>query len=273
MSSPLRLKLIKGSLHGYSTHDSVRSRRKLLVDLIKSEKESYRDIIGRLNVLRVFNKNRNPELYKTVSQDMIYLQKKFRPNSPNKIQSTPKLAKRSAIKKSARASTKRSAKRSAKRKSARASIKRSAKRKSARASIKRSVKKSTKRSIKRSAKRSTKRSVKRKSTKRLVKRSMKRSAKKSTKRSVKRSMKRSAKRKSARASTKRSVKRSMKRSAKRSMKRSAKRSMKRSVVKSYKMPRHWDEKTCKKTTCKSMGFSMRASCKPYKDCYKKSTKK
>ena len=40
--------------------------------------------------------------------------------------------------------------------------------------------------------------------------------------------------------------------------------------KSYSMPRKWDEDHCKSKTCDEMGFSEKASCRPYKDCYKTS---
>lgn len=37
--------------------------------------------------------------------------------------------------------------------------------------------------------------------------------------------------------------------------------------KQYKKPRKWSESYCKKTPCKSMGFSQKASCRPFKNCY------
>ena len=36
-----------------------------------------------------------------------------------------------------------------------------------------------------------------------------------------------------------------------------------------KFPRKWDEDYCKKTSCKKMGFSQKASCRYYKNCYNK----
>jgi hypothetical protein len=36
----------------------------------------------------------------------------------------------------------------------------------------------------------------------------------------------------------------------------------------YKMPRKMTRKYCKKTPCKKMGFTQRASCRPWKNCYK-----
>lgn len=37
----------------------------------------------------------------------------------------------------------------------------------------------------------------------------------------------------------------------------------------WKYPRKWSEEFCKKTKCSDMGFSQKASCRPYKNCYKK----
>jgi hypothetical protein len=36
----------------------------------------------------------------------------------------------------------------------------------------------------------------------------------------------------------------------------------------FKMPRKMTRKYCKKTPCKKMGFTQRASCRPWKNCYK-----
>jgi len=37
--------------------------------------------------------------------------------------------------------------------------------------------------------------------------------------------------------------------------------------KTWRMPRKMSKKYCKKTPCKRMGFTQRASCRPYKNCY------
>jgi hypothetical protein len=39
------------------------------------------------------------------------------------------------------------------------------------------------------------------------------------------------------------------------------------VKEGFKKPRKWSESYCKKTPCKNMGFSQKASCRPYKNCY------
>jgi hypothetical protein len=36
----------------------------------------------------------------------------------------------------------------------------------------------------------------------------------------------------------------------------------------YDGPRKMGKSYCEKTPCKDMGFSQKASCRPYKDCYK-----
>jgi hypothetical protein len=40
----------------------------------------------------------------------------------------------------------------------------------------------------------------------------------------------------------------------------------------FKMPRKYSRKYCKKTTCKKMGFTQRASCRPYKKCSTRKTR-
>ena len=38
--------------------------------------------------------------------------------------------------------------------------------------------------------------------------------------------------------------------------------------KKYKTPRKYSKSYCKSTSCKDMGFTQKASCRPYKNCYK-----
>ena len=38
-------------------------------------------------------------------------------------------------------------------------------------------------------------------------------------------------------------------------------------VKKIKSPRKMSKTYCKKTPCRKMGFSQKASCRPYKNCY------
>lgn len=44
------------------------------------------------------------------------------------------------------------------------------------------------------------------------------------------------------------------------------------LKKVYKTPRKMSKSYCKKTPCKKMGFSQKASCRPYKNCYKSKRK-
>lgn len=36
----------------------------------------------------------------------------------------------------------------------------------------------------------------------------------------------------------------------------------------FKYPRKWSKSYCLSTRCDKMGFSQKASCRPYKNCYK-----
>jgi hypothetical protein len=36
----------------------------------------------------------------------------------------------------------------------------------------------------------------------------------------------------------------------------------------YKKPRKYSKSYCEKTSCDKMGFTQKASCRPYKNCYK-----
>jgi hypothetical protein len=38
--------------------------------------------------------------------------------------------------------------------------------------------------------------------------------------------------------------------------------------KEYKKPRKYSKSYCEKTSCKDMGFTQKASCRSYKNCYK-----
>lgn len=38
--------------------------------------------------------------------------------------------------------------------------------------------------------------------------------------------------------------------------------------KKFKKPRKYSKSYCKNTSCDEMGFTQKASCRPYKNCYK-----
>jgi hypothetical protein len=73
--SRVRIPVKKGTLEGYSVYDLARDRRKLLVKLIKTGNSTYSQIIKRLNVLVIYNKNRYPDIADKVLRDLEYIQR------------------------------------------------------------------------------------------------------------------------------------------------------------------------------------------------------
>jgi len=41
----------------------------------------------------------------------------------------------------------------------------------------------------------------------------------------------------------------------------------------FKFPRRYARTYCLKTSCRKMGFTQKASCRPYKNCYRQATTK
>lgn len=161
--SPVRIKLNnEGTLNGYHIRDLARTRRDVLAKILRKQGSRYSQVIKRLNVLGIYNKNRHPDITAIVHKDIKYIQRHFGHLAKTK-RSPKKSVKRSYKKRSykKRSYKKRSPKRSYKKKS---SKKHSIKRKSSKRSAKRSYKK---RSVKRSYKK--KRSQKKRSTKRSYK--------------------------------------------------------------------------------------------------------
>ena len=72
-SSPVRIKAQKGGLHGYSLKLKLKDRRNILDKLVKVY--GYSNIIKKLNLLYVYNKNNYPENAQKFRRDMIYIQK------------------------------------------------------------------------------------------------------------------------------------------------------------------------------------------------------
>lgn len=71
--SPVRIKAQKGGLHGYSLKHKLRDRRNILDRLVKIY--GYSNIIKKLNLLYVYNKNNHPENALKFRRDMIYIQR------------------------------------------------------------------------------------------------------------------------------------------------------------------------------------------------------
>ena len=69
--SPVRIKAQKGGLHGYSLKHKLRDRRNILDRLVKIY--GYSNIIKKLNLLYVYNKNNHPENALKFRRDMIYI--------------------------------------------------------------------------------------------------------------------------------------------------------------------------------------------------------
>jgi hypothetical protein len=75
----------KGGLYGYTTKLSITDRRTVLVAAVKkcakeenlSEREARNKIVKRLNVISIYNKDKNPKLSKMFREDMEYIQKKY----------------------------------------------------------------------------------------------------------------------------------------------------------------------------------------------------
>ena len=71
--SPVRIKAKKGGLHGYSLKLGLKERRNILDKLVKIY--GYSNIIKKLNLLYVYNKNNYPENALKFRRDILYLQR------------------------------------------------------------------------------------------------------------------------------------------------------------------------------------------------------
>lgn len=80
-SSPkklVRIKVQKGGLSGYSLKLSLVDRRKALNRLV--DIYGWGNIVKKLNVLFVYNKNNHPANALKFRRDMVYIQKRYKPN-------------------------------------------------------------------------------------------------------------------------------------------------------------------------------------------------
>ena len=71
--SPVRIKAQKGGLRGYSLKLKMKDRRSILDRLVKVY--GYSNIIKKLNLLYVYNKNNHPENALKFKRDMLYIQR------------------------------------------------------------------------------------------------------------------------------------------------------------------------------------------------------
>lgn len=61
--------------YGYDSRDPARQRRLAIMRAVRAE--GYRPIIGRLNLLSVFNKNRSPHFAKIFKSDQRWLSRRY----------------------------------------------------------------------------------------------------------------------------------------------------------------------------------------------------
>jgi len=64
-----------GALAKYHVDDKLKTKRAALDSYIK--KDGYATVIRRLNVLSIYNKNRNPKMSEKIRRDISYLQKHY----------------------------------------------------------------------------------------------------------------------------------------------------------------------------------------------------
>ena len=79
---PINVPLQRGALEGYQLSDLARDRRKHLMNMIKKGHATYSDVIKRLNILSIYNKNKAPQLSEILKRDIAYLQRHVTPLSP-----------------------------------------------------------------------------------------------------------------------------------------------------------------------------------------------
>ena len=65
----------KGGLFGYHVNMPLDARRYLLKNILRKNLATYSEVVKRLNVLSIYNKNKHPEISKRVIRDMRYIQK------------------------------------------------------------------------------------------------------------------------------------------------------------------------------------------------------
>jgi hypothetical protein len=97
---PINVPLRKGALEGYHMSDKAYTRRKHLLDLIKQNHATYSEVIKRLNVLSIYNKNRAPELSTILRRDINYLQRRLSPQKPMSMRRKSRSRSRSVGRKS-----------------------------------------------------------------------------------------------------------------------------------------------------------------------------
>lgn len=75
----VKITLKKGGLPNYHINDNVKVRRKILMNLLKTNKATYSEMIKRINILSIYNKNKNPEMSNRFARDITFLQEHAAP--------------------------------------------------------------------------------------------------------------------------------------------------------------------------------------------------
>ena len=88
----------KGGLFGYHIDMPLKSRRSLLKNILRKDLATYSEVVKRLNVLSIYNKNRHPEISKRVIRDMRYIQKTSKRKSTKRRSMKRKSTKRRSTK-------------------------------------------------------------------------------------------------------------------------------------------------------------------------------
>lgn len=88
----------KGGLFGYHVDMPLDARRSLLKNILRKNLATYSEVVKRLNVLSIYNKNRHPEISKRVIRDMRYIQKSTKRKSTKRRSTKRKSSKRKSTK-------------------------------------------------------------------------------------------------------------------------------------------------------------------------------
>ena len=105
--SSVRIHLEKNALPGYTLSLKQTERRQILSKL--SKKLGWGNVVKKLNVLYIFNKNKHPETAAKFRKDMKYIQKQFSPKHKSPKQKSKarksKKSKKSKARKSKKSSS------------------------------------------------------------------------------------------------------------------------------------------------------------------------
>ena len=67
----------RGGLYGYHIDLSAKKRRSILHNVLRKREATYSEVVKRLNVLVIYNKNRHPEISRKIKRDIDYVHKHF----------------------------------------------------------------------------------------------------------------------------------------------------------------------------------------------------